>query len=152
MTLAGWLGIFDIARRTVWTSGLTRFIAVSLLSGYLWLGVCRAPRTMLGSRLGGTAVRCDPARAVPRLRLLDDLRARPDYLSRCVGAQRPLPTDILCTSRSASCFTRPAGLRRPRAIVPWLSGRQWGGLLNGLAIVIFFANTAYGMFGPRPPR
>jgi hypothetical protein len=37
-------------------------------------------------------------------------------------------------------------------LVPWLSGRQWGGLLNGLAIVIFVANTVYGVLGPRPPR
>jgi hypothetical protein len=35
--LALWLLKFDIARRTVKQSGLTRFIAVCLLSGYLWL-------------------------------------------------------------------------------------------------------------------
>jgi len=34
-----WLGLFDIARRTVRISGLPRFIAVALLSGYAWLGV-----------------------------------------------------------------------------------------------------------------
>ena len=35
--LAFWLLGFDIARRTVWQSGLTRFIAICLLSGYVWL-------------------------------------------------------------------------------------------------------------------
>lgn len=34
-----WLLRFDIARKTVRQSGLTRFIAVCLLSGYLWLAV-----------------------------------------------------------------------------------------------------------------
>lgn len=34
-----WLLRFDIARKTVQQSGLTRFIAVCLLSGYLWLAV-----------------------------------------------------------------------------------------------------------------
>jgi hypothetical protein len=35
--LALWLLRYDIARRTVKQSGLTRFIAVCLLSGYVWL-------------------------------------------------------------------------------------------------------------------
>ena len=40
MILLGlWLLRFDIARRTIKQSGLTRFIAVCLLSGYVWLVV-----------------------------------------------------------------------------------------------------------------
>lgn len=35
--LAGWLWRYDLARRTVRQEGLTRFVAVCLLSGYLWL-------------------------------------------------------------------------------------------------------------------
>lgn len=41
--LAGWLGRFDVARRTVRSHGLSRYMAVCLLSGYGWLalsGVC----------------------------------------------------------------------------------------------------------------
>jgi hypothetical protein len=30
-------------------------------------------------------------------------------------------------------------------LAPWLPGRQWGGLVNALAIVLFFANTATAM-------
>jgi hypothetical protein len=37
--LAGWLAINDIARRTVRTPGVTRFVAVALLAGYGWLAV-----------------------------------------------------------------------------------------------------------------
>lgn len=37
--LALWLGIFDIARRTALTHGLSRYMAVCLLSGYAWLGI-----------------------------------------------------------------------------------------------------------------
>src|SRR5690625_3699046 len=36
---AGWLGVKDVARRTVRAGGLPRFIAGCLLAGYLWLGV-----------------------------------------------------------------------------------------------------------------
>lgn len=39
ITIAGWLGIYDMARRTVTAEGLTRFIAVCLLAGYVWLAV-----------------------------------------------------------------------------------------------------------------
>ncbi len=39
LALALWLARQDIARRTVRERGLTRFIAVCLLSGYAWLGV-----------------------------------------------------------------------------------------------------------------
>src|SRR5262249_39185224 len=39
VALAWWLLQYDIARRTLWQTGLTRFIAVCLLSGYVWLGV-----------------------------------------------------------------------------------------------------------------
>jgi hypothetical protein len=38
LALAVWLGLNDVARRTVRQKGLTRFIAVSLLLGYVWLG------------------------------------------------------------------------------------------------------------------
>lgn len=43
--LALWLGLFDIARHTVRTHGLSQYMAVCLLSGYVWLavaGVCWA--------------------------------------------------------------------------------------------------------------
>lgn len=39
MALAAWLGVFDIARRTVRARGLPRYMAVCLLSGYAWLAV-----------------------------------------------------------------------------------------------------------------
>ena len=39
LALAIWLLKQDIARRTVHQQGLTRFIAVCLLSGYVWLGI-----------------------------------------------------------------------------------------------------------------
>ncbi len=39
LALALWLGTQDLARRTVRGRGLTRFIAVCLLSGYAWLAI-----------------------------------------------------------------------------------------------------------------
>ena len=38
-SLAVWLGVFDIARRTALAHGLSRYMAVCLLSGYVWLAL-----------------------------------------------------------------------------------------------------------------
>lgn len=37
--LALWLGVFDIARRTLFTQGLSRYMAICLLTGYAWLAL-----------------------------------------------------------------------------------------------------------------
>ena len=49
-----WLGKQDIARRTVRGKGLTRFIAVCLLSGYVWLAVGGAVIVGAGGLAAGT--------------------------------------------------------------------------------------------------
>ncbi|CAG0997010.1 hypothetical protein BURK1_02602 [Burkholderiales bacterium] len=42
LALAAWLAVNDLARRTVRDTGLTRYTAVCLLSGYVWLAVAGA--------------------------------------------------------------------------------------------------------------
>jgi len=37
--LAAWLVIFDVARRTAFSHGISRYMAICLLGGYAWLGV-----------------------------------------------------------------------------------------------------------------
>ena len=54
LALAIWLAMKDVARRTVREKGLTRYIAIALLSGYAWLA------------LGALAVLADPAFAPGR--------------------------------------------------------------------------------------
>ena len=48
--LALWLGVFDIARRTVLAQGVSRYMALCLLSGYAWMGV--AGVAWIGTALG----------------------------------------------------------------------------------------------------
>ncbi len=149
MTLAGWLGIFDIARRTVWTSGLTRFIAVSLLSGYLWLGVA-----------GLLALCSGHVSAGPQYDAILHALFLGFVFSMIFGHAPIIVPAVLglgVTYRPAfyvhlALLHASLALRVFGDLVPWLSARQWGGLLNGLAIVIFFANTAYGVLGQRPSR
>ena len=54
LALAAWLVKQDIARRTVRGRGLTRFIAVCLLSGYFWLAVGASVMLGAGGTLPGT--------------------------------------------------------------------------------------------------
>jgi hypothetical protein len=51
--IAVWLLQFDIARRTIRQSGMVRFIATSLLSGYLWLAVGGALAAWWGHPVAG---------------------------------------------------------------------------------------------------
>ena len=48
LSLALWLGRYDIARRTVRLKGSTRYMAVALLVGYVWLGVAGLLWMLLG--------------------------------------------------------------------------------------------------------
>jgi hypothetical protein len=51
--LSSWLGAFDVARRTVRQSGLTRFMAVCLLAGYVWLGFGGLLALVIGASTSG---------------------------------------------------------------------------------------------------
>lgn len=53
LTLAGWLLRYDIARYTARKTGLTRFIAICLLSGYIWLGVSSVLAMIFGGVTAG---------------------------------------------------------------------------------------------------
>ena len=55
LALAAWLLKQDIARRTVRSTGLTRFIAVCLLSGYFWLAAGALVLLGAGELAPGTA-------------------------------------------------------------------------------------------------
>ncbi|OGA71250.1 MAG: hypothetical protein A3G81_30680 [Betaproteobacteria bacterium RIFCSPLOWO2_12_FULL_65_14] len=49
VALAAWLARYDIATRTVRSSGLTRYIALCLLSGYAWLALGGAILALAGA-------------------------------------------------------------------------------------------------------
>jgi len=53
LALAAWLWRYDIARITVRQQGLPRYIATSVLSGYLWLAVCGATLVVGGAMQAG---------------------------------------------------------------------------------------------------
>ncbi|MFN8215741.1 MAG: hypothetical protein U0R71_04010 [Solirubrobacterales bacterium] len=50
---AAWLARYDVARRTIRMAGLTRYMAVALLTGYFWLAVAGGLWLWEGGLLGG---------------------------------------------------------------------------------------------------
>ncbi len=144
--LAAWLGAFDIARRTVRTAGLTRFIAVALLSGYVWLGVSGVLAMAFGAVAAGR-----PYDAVLHAVFLGFVFSMifghaPIVLPAVLGirlAYRPAFYLHLAVLH-ASLMLRVLG---DLAAWPW--AQRWGGLLNALAIIVFFANTARSALSSR---
>jgi hypothetical protein len=144
--MATWLGVFDIARRTVRASGVTRFIAVALLSGYVWLGVTGLLAITFGDVAAG--VRYDAILHALFVGFVFSmiLGHAPIILPAVLGvrvAYRPafyLPLGLLHVSLV---------LRLVGDVAPWPPARRWGALLNVVAILGFFAIVVLGAFASR---
>ena len=54
LILVGWLAAYDVARRTIRSAGLVRFMAGCMLAGYFWLAVAGATWLVGGPALEGT--------------------------------------------------------------------------------------------------
>jgi len=147
VALAAWLGACDVARRTVRAAGLTRFIAVALLSGYAWLAVAgllllRSPHVAAGAQYDAILHALFVGFVFSMI-----FGHAPIIFPAVLGVRvvyRPifyLPLGLLHASLA---------LRMVGDVASWLAGRQWGGLLNALAIVLFFALVVHGVVRRRP--
>lgn len=136
--LALWLGRYDIARRTVRQSGLTRYIAVCLLASYLWLGVAG----LLALRYG---VAPSPAYdALVHAVFLGFTFSMvfghaPLIFPAVLGVPVPYRARFYghLALLHASLLVRVAGDLAGLAPL-----RQWGGMLNVAALLLFLASTA----------
>jgi hypothetical protein len=147
LALAAWLGRFDIARRTVGQAGLPRFMAVCLLGGYIWLAAAGA--LFLGCvplQAGGTydaalhafflgfvfAMIFGHAPVIfPAV-----LQLAPVFHPRFYAHVALLHGSLL--------------LRLAGDLAGSVPARQWGGALNGVALVLFLLNTASALVFPQP--
>lgn len=139
LALAGWLLRHDVARRTIRTTGLTRFIAACLLPGYLWLGAAGVMALMFGGLAAG-----------PRYDAMLHALFLGFVFSMIFGHA---PIILPAVLRSPMAFDRTVYiplallhlsllLRVVGDLTGWLAGRQWGGLLNVIVLLGFLANTA----------
>jgi hypothetical protein len=150
MALTWWLARHDIARRTVRQQGLTRFMAVCLLGGYAWLGI-------------GGALAIITAPSAPGV--LYDAMLHAVFLGfvmSMVFAHAPIifPAVAGVAVPYRRAFYLHVGvlhfslvLRLTGDVVDVLGRwRVWGGLLNGLALLLFVANTARSVATNRRER
>ena len=137
--LSAWLLRYDIARKTVRKPGLPRFAAVCLLSGYFWLGLAGLAGLSFGAMAAGP--RYDAFLHAIFLGFIISMifGHAPIIFPAILG----LPVSfnprfyIHLALLHASLILRIAG-----DLTGWWDARLWGGLLNGIAILIFLGLTA----------
>lgn len=148
--LALWLLRQDIARRTVKASGLTRFIAVCLLSGYVWLAVGGIAMVTSGG-LGSGGASYDAALHAVLLGFV---------LSMVFGhAPIILPAVTRLPVPYAPYFYAPLALLHASLLIrlagDWMLDpalRAWGGALNGVAVLAFVLGTLAAVVRGRVAR
>jgi len=148
--LSMWLVKQDIARRTVRTKGLTRFVAVCLLSGYLWLAVGA------GVLLGAGGLRPGSASYDAALHAI-----MLGFVFAMVFGHAPIifPAVLRVPVPYHAWFYGPLALLHISLLVRLAgdaSGQhpltRLGGLLNALALVAFIASTVAAALCGNPDR
>ncbi len=139
LALAAWLLRHDIARRTVRQQGLTRYIAVCLLSGYFWLALGGAVVAAFGLTPGTRSYDA----ALHALLL--------GFVFAMVFGHAPIifPAVLRVAVPYHPAFYAPLVLLHASLLLR-LAGdatgafewTRWGGLLSALALLAFIANTA----------
>lgn len=143
--LSVWLVRFDVARRTVRGSGLPRYVAACLLSGYAWLAVGGAT-AVLGS---------DPTGALYDAILHSVFLG---FVFAMVFGHAPiiLPAVLRLAVPYAPRMYLPllalhlgVALRIVGVLADDLPVRQWGGVANAASLALFIAVTAHAVLSKR---
>jgi hypothetical protein len=144
--LALWLVRFDIARYTVRQTGLTRFIAVSLLSGYAWLGISGGLWIVFGDATAGPLYDAMLHTVFLGFVFAMIFAHAPIILPAVFGGPIPYRADFYAPLAlvNLSLIVRLSG-----DLGGWVVARRWGGLLGVLAVLAFLANTVRTALGAR---
>lgn len=134
VSLATWLLVHDLARVTVRQRGLTRYIAVCLLSGFAWLGIGGLLNLIYAGYSAGP---------------IYDAKLHAVFVGfvfSMVFGHAPIifPTVLGAPIVYRPYFYAPLLLLHLSLVLRlvgdfggWVVIRQWGGLLNALAILLF---------------
>ena len=132
--LAAWLLRYDIARHTIRIAGLTRYMAVCLLSGYVWLGIA-ALFGMAGALQSGSILRDAALHAL----LLG-------FVFSMVFGHAPiiLPAVTRLQFQWHRGFYLPLvalhfslAARVVAGLVEWIEMRQYAAIANVIALILF---------------
>jgi hypothetical protein len=139
LVLAIWLLSYDLARRSVRQKGLPRFIALALLIGYVWLGA------------GGFLAFFNAGQQAGPLydAILHSVLI--GFVFSMIFGHAPLIFPAILKVKMTFRVTAYIPLillhlslilRVSADMAGWQEGKLWGGMINGIAIVLFFINTA----------
>ncbi len=140
--LAAWLLRFDLARRNVRLSGLTRFIAVCLFGGYVWLAAGGALWLIYGGAPAGPVYD-----AILHAIFLG-------FVFAMIFGHAPLifPSVLGRPMAYLPAFYGPLVVLHASLILRIASDllnivplRQWGSLLNGVALLLFLGFTGLAL-------
>lgn len=136
--LAVWLLRYDIARRTVRQRGLTRYIAGSLLLGYVWLGVAGIFGMAFGAVYAGPHYDALLHSIFLGFVFSMIFAHAPVIIPAVVGAAVPFRQAFYA---HLALLHISLALRISGDLLDWIPGRQWGGMLNVFALLLFMLNT-----------
>ena len=147
IALALWLLRYDVARRTIKKGGLTGFIAACVLSGYVWLGIGGALALRFGGLTAGPYYDAQLHSVFLGFVFAMIFGHAPIIFPAILG--REMAYRSLFYAHLAllhfSLLLRVVG-----DLTGVLPARQWGGLLNVVALLLFLANTVRSLrAGPR---
>jgi len=141
-----WLLRFDIARRTVKQTGMTRYIGYCLLAGYVWLLTGGVLRLTLGAVPAGPVY--DALLHSVLLGFAFSMIFGHALIILPAVAQQSVPFKRLfyvhLVLLHGSLILRLIG-----DLASLLTLRQWGGMLNVIAILIFLGSTVYAVVSQR---
>ncbi|NKB67080.1 MAG: hypothetical protein GKR89_08475 [Candidatus Latescibacteria bacterium] len=143
---AAWFWRFDIARRTLRQTGLTRYIALCLLCGYTWLAVGGLLGLIAGPIVAGPLYDAVLHAFFAGFVLAMILGHAPLVFPAVLGlpiAYTPLfylPLALLQISLA---------LRLASDLLYWVPGQQWGGLFNTIALLLFLLTVLYSIVNRR---
>lgn len=142
-----WLARYDIARRTVRMGGVTRYMAVALLAGYVWLAAAGVLWLASAALSDGPAY--DASLHAVFL----------GFVMSMVFAHAPVivPAVLRVPLPYRRSFYAHLGLLHVSLALRVLGGDlagdlvlwQWGGILNEVATLLFLGATAGGVLGAR---
>ena len=143
VALTCWLARYDVARRTVRQRGLTRFMAVSLLGGYVWLGAGGVIAAITGVAMPGVVYDA----------LLHAVFV--GFVMSMVFAHAPIifPAVLGLPLVFRPSFYLHVGVLHLSLILRVVGDlvevlgrwRSWGGLLNAVALLLFMVTTGRSM-------
>jgi hypothetical protein len=145
LLLAAWLVRFDVARRTVRTAGLPRFVAVCLLAGYCWLAAAGLLAVAHVADVPGP-VHDALVHAVTLGFVLSMVFGHaPIVLPAVLGVALPVRRAFYAhvALLHVSLALRVVGdldLAWSEGALGW--ARPWGAMFNAAAVLVFLVNTA----------